>query len=75
MLDRMKEEVRAIAELDQRLHPQGHPGNSALPLIAVDGDPTNDATKGQMAMTPHPERCEYVRQVLASFRPCSAARG
>ena len=66
-VERMKEEVLAVPEEDWRPHPQGHPGNSALPLIAVGGDPTNDATKGVMAMTPHLERCEYLQQVLASF--------
>src|SRR5829696_5401299 len=66
-VERMAEEVLAVPESDWRPHPQGNPGNSALPLIAVGGDPTDDATKGQMAMTPHLERCEYLQQVLASF--------
>src|SRR5690349_14641365 len=46
---------------------QGHPGNSALPLISSGGDPGNDATKGPMRPTPHLARCPYLRQVLASF--------
>jgi uncharacterized protein (TIGR03032 family) len=65
--ERLLEEVSAVPESDWRPHPQGNPGNSALPLIAVDGDPMNDATRGSMAPTPHLERTEYLRQVLASF--------
>ena len=67
-VERMRAEVEAIPESDWRPHPQGHPGNSALPLIALDGDPTNDGVAGTMLPTPHLERCEYLRQVLASFR-------
>ena len=65
--ERLREEVLAVPESEWRPHPQGHPGNSALPLIAAGGDPTNDATKGQMAPTPNLERCEYLRQVLEAF--------
>lgn len=64
---RLSEEVLAFEESDWRPHPQGNPGNSALPLIAVEGDPMNDAVKGRMVPTPHLLRCEYLRQVLASF--------
>lgn len=59
-----------VAEFDEsawRPHPQGHPGNSALALIAVGGDADNDAVKGPMRPTRHLERCPYLRQVLASF--------
>ena len=66
-VERLQEEVLAVPEEAWRPHPQGHPGNSALPLIAVGGDPANDATSGRMATTPHLEGCEYLRQVLASF--------
>jgi hypothetical protein len=64
---------RLAAELDQfgagdwRAHPQGHAGNTAVPLIAVEGDPANDAVKGPMRPTPLLERCPYVRQVLAAL--------
>ncbi len=60
-------EVARIPESDWRPHPQGHPGNSALPLIAAGGDPADDATWGPMRPTPHLARCPYLRQVLASF--------
>lgn len=65
--DRLAEEVAAVPEEEWRPHPQGHPGNSALPLIAAGGDPGNDATKGPMRPTPHLSRSPYLRQVLAAF--------
>lgn len=64
---RLAAEVAAFGEEDWRPHPQGHPGNSALPLIAAGGDPADDATKGPMRPTPHLARCPYLRQVLAAF--------
>lgn len=64
---RLAEEVLAVPEAAWRPHPQGHPGNSALPLIAAHGDPANDATRGPMLPTPHLARCPYLRQVLAGL--------
>jgi uncharacterized protein (TIGR03032 family) len=65
--DRLAAEIAAIEEGAWRPHPQGHPGNSALPLLAAGGDPTNDAARGPMRPTPHLARLPYVRQVLAAF--------
>jgi Sulfotransferase family/Aspartyl/Asparaginyl beta-hydroxylase len=65
--DRLLGEVEAIEEDSWRPHPEGHPGNSALPLIAAGGDPFNDTVAGPMAPTPHLARCEYLCQVVASF--------
>ncbi|MES1241471.1 MAG: TIGR03032 family protein [Acidobacteriota bacterium] len=65
--DLLAGEVARIPESDWRPHPQGHPGNSALPLIAAGGDPANDATRGPMRPTPHFARCPYLRQALAAF--------
>src|SRR5688572_13472544 len=64
---RLSEEVLQVAESDWRPHPQGYPGNTALPLIAAHGDPANDEAKGPMAATEYLRRMPYVRQVLASF--------
>jgi uncharacterized protein (TIGR03032 family) len=50
-----------------RPHPQGHPGNDALPLVSAHGDPTDDAAKGPMRPTPHLQRCPALRQVLAAL--------
>ena len=66
-VERMQAEVAAIPESDWRPHPQGHPGNSALPLIALGGNPMDDGVAGTMLPTPHLEKCEYLQQVLASF--------
>lgn len=59
-----------ISRLDEDLwrpHPNGFPGNSALPLVAVDGDPArgNDL-RGPMRPTPVLEECPYLRQVIGS---------
>jgi uncharacterized protein (TIGR03032 family) len=64
---RLAAEVAEVAEAAWRPHPQGYPGNSALPLIAAGGDPGDDATKGPMRPTPHLARLPYLRQVLAAF--------
>ncbi|HWW62324.1 MAG TPA: aspartyl/asparaginyl beta-hydroxylase domain-containing protein, partial [Thermoanaerobaculia bacterium] len=64
---RLAEEIAQFDESDWRPHPQGYAGNSALPLIAVNGDPDDDEVKGAMRATPHLARCPYLRQVLAAF--------
>ena len=63
----LRQEVESLAEDVWRPHPEGHPGNWAVPLVAVDGDPTNDRVKGVMRPTPHLERSPYLRQVLAAL--------
>ena len=56
-VERMRAEVEAVPESDWRPHPQGHPGNSALPLISLGRYPMNDGVAGTMAPTPHLGRC------------------
>ena len=46
-------EVLAIGEDVWRPHPEGMPGNSALPLVAVLGNPEDDSVEGPMRPTPH----------------------
>ena len=60
-------EVAEIDEAAWRPHPDGMAGNSALPLLAAHGDPTDDATRGPMEPTPHLARLPYTRQVLAGL--------
>lgn len=60
-------EVAVFDESSWRAHPQGYPGNSALPLIAANGDPDDDAVQGVMRPTPNLQRMPYLRQVLATF--------
>lgn len=60
-------EVERLGESVWRPHPQGFPGNSALPLVAVDGDPGNDAVRGPMRPTPHLAQLPYLQKVLDSL--------
>lgn len=62
----LEAEVRAIEASAWRPHPQGYPGNDALTLVTVGGDPDNDAVAGPMRPTRHLERCPYLQQVLYS---------
>src|SRR5947209_9704654 len=66
--ERLAAEVAVVPEPAWRPHPQGYPGNSALPLIAAGGDPANDETRGPMLPAPILARLPYLRQVLAELR-------
>ncbi len=70
---RLALEVTAFPETVWRPHPQGHVGNSALPLVAAYGDETNDQTRGPMRPTPHLAQLPYLRQVMAALE-CSIGR-
>jgi hypothetical protein len=63
---RLSEEVLQFTEAEWRPHPQGHPGNTAIPLISVNGG-LNDEVRGRMKPTPYLERCPYLQQVLESL--------
>jgi hypothetical protein len=60
-------EINAIEESSWRPHPQGFPGNSMLPLVAVDGDPGNESFAGAMRPTEYLRRCPYLSQVFANI--------
>jgi hypothetical protein len=60
-------EIAAFDESEWRPHPQGLAGNSAVALVAVDGNPASDALRGPMRPTPHLDRCPYLKQVIASL--------
>ena len=64
--DQLAAEVLGVAESQWRPHPQGFPGNSALPLVAAGGDPYDDAAAGPMLPTPVLSELPYLRQVLAA---------
>lgn len=64
---RLRAEIAQFTAPDWRPHPQGTPGNSALPFIAHGGNPLDDAVAGPMRPTPHLARCLYVQQVLAAL--------
>ena len=65
--DRLRTEIEQFGPEDWRDHPQGHPGNSALPLVARRGQSQDDGVAGAMGATPHLARCPYVKQVLAAL--------
>ena len=62
--ERLYDEVRGFDKASWRIHPQNYPGNFALPLISVNGDPNTDAINGPMRPTPYLARCPYLIQVL-----------
>jgi hypothetical protein len=65
--DALAREVLAVDESQWRPHPQGFPGNSMLPLVAVEGDPANESFAGPMHPTAHLRACPYLAQVIASL--------
>ena len=64
--ERIKEEALALPGDAWAPHPSGMAGNSAVLLIARDGE-ENDEFDGLMAPTRHLGACPYTRQVMASF--------
>jgi len=60
-------EIHALGEDVWMPHPEGFAGNSALPLIAVNGDPNNNSIAGPMRPTPHLERCPLMLHTLATI--------
>jgi hypothetical protein len=64
---RLAAEVAQFTEAEWRPHPQGHPGNSALPYIARHGNPLDDGVAGPMRPTPHLARCPYLMQAMGAL--------
>ena len=62
--ERLAREVAALPQSAWRPHPQGYPGNDALPLITTNGDPASDARNGAMMPTTHLLACPYLMQAL-----------
>lgn len=62
---RLVDEVVRLGDGAWREHPQKYPGNFALPLISVDGDPGSDAIAGPMRPTEYLQQCPYLQHVLA----------
>ena len=63
---RLNEEVQALSESTWLPHPSGLEGNSAVPLVSINGE-LKDGFDGQMAPTPHLLDAPYLLQVVASF--------
>jgi len=64
---RLAAEVAALDVSAWRPHPEGAPGNTAVPLVAVGGDATNDATQGAMYPTEHLIQLPYSVRVLGAL--------
>jgi uncharacterized protein (TIGR03032 family) len=64
---RLATEVDQFGPSEWRPHPQGHPGNWSLPLIALEGDPAREGVAGPMRPTPQLARCPYIRQVMTEL--------
>lgn len=60
-------EISALGPDAWMPHPEGYPGNSALSLITVNGEPENNAVAGPMRPTPQLERCPLMQHVLATI--------
>jgi len=60
-------EIHALGEEVWMPHPEGFAGNSALPLIAVNGDPNNNSIAGPMRPTAHLERCPLMLHALSTI--------
>lgn len=63
-VEALRAEVLALDESSWRPHPQGFPGNDAVTLVTVGGDPESDGFAGPMRPTPWLEQCPYVMQVM-----------
>lgn len=65
-LERMQQEIAQFSDSEWVPHHENFKGNSAIPLISVNGEFNNDF-KGIMQPTSALLRCEYLQQVIASF--------
>lgn len=60
-------EVDALPDAAWKPHPEGAAGNTAVPLVAIHGDPGDDAVAGPMLPTPHLARLPYTRRVIGAL--------
>ena len=60
-------EVAALPESAWRAHPEGAPGNTAVPLVATNGDALDDSVDGPMQPTEWLANMPYHRSVLAAL--------
>lgn len=65
-IEKLKEELGQFDESLWMPHPNQHRGNSAIPLISLNGK-DNNFFHGEMLATAHLKRCSYTQQVLASI--------
>ena len=60
-------EIAALGKSAWRPHPLGYPGNDALALVSLNGDPESDAVRGPMRPTPYLLACPYLMQAMHSI--------
>jgi len=65
-VSKMQEELAKFPVHSWRGHHEGFSGNSAIPLISVNGQLNNDF-KGEMLATDALKQSEYLQQVISSF--------
>ncbi len=65
-VEQLQQEVAQFSEERWMAHPSRLTGNSALPLVSVNGQ-DNDDFSGPMEETPHLQKCPYVRQIMSEF--------
>ncbi len=65
--DALAAEVLGLPAEIWKAHPEGAPGNTAVPLVAVGGDPADDSTRGAMQPTPYLDALPYLRRVLGAL--------
>lgn len=66
--DKLQNEVINLPAEAWKKHPQGFEGNSAVPLVAKNGDDEDDSTYGIMKATQWLDKLPYIRQVLSSLK-------
>lgn len=59
-------EVRVLPASAWEPHPQGFPGNEAVPLVAQGGQ-LNNVVAGPMGPTEHLQRCPYIQEIMAEL--------
>ena len=62
----LEREVSALPESAWVPHPTGFPGNEAVRLVTVNGQPTDDFD-GPMRPTPNVASCPYIQEVMAAL--------
>lgn len=60
-------ELAGVPESAWRPHPEGHPGNAALPLVARHGDASDDGVTGPMRPTPVLAALPRLRHAIAAL--------
>jgi len=65
--DALAREIDALPPSAWKDHPEGAVGNTAVPLVAANGDPGDDAVAGPMVATPHLSALPYTQRVIAAL--------